>query len=65
MQICLAYKPTGGRTIAVLSSRPKLEMEDLFKGTIPDNKRHKSTLIFRQVHLPLWHSFMRQLAIYS
>ncbi|KAK9908516.1 hypothetical protein WJX75_009020 [Coccomyxa subellipsoidea] len=47
-QTCLAYKATGGRAIAVLSARPKLEMEELFKSSIPVSRRYKSTLIFRQ-----------------
>lgn len=49
MQICLAYKPVGGKPIAVLCARPKMEMEDMFKNSIPDRRRYKSTLIFRQV----------------
>ena len=48
-QICLAYKPTGGRIVAVLSSRPKLHMEALFNTTIPVPKRYGSRLLFRQV----------------
>jgi hypothetical protein len=55
-QICLAYKPTGGRIVAVLSSRPKLAMEALFNTTIPPPKRYGSRLLFRQVKDPTWSS---------
>ena len=49
MQVCLAYKADGGRTVAVLSSRPKLEMEAIFASAIPLAKRQASRFLFRQV----------------
>ena len=49
--MCLAYKPTGGRIVAVLSSRPKLEMEALFSTTVPMANRYGSKFLFRQVDL--------------
>ena len=57
-QLCAAYRAVGGKTVAVLSCRPKLEMEELFDATIPRLKRHKTRFVFRQVliastHLPL------------
>ena len=55
--MCLAYRPTGGRIVAVLSGRPKLEMEDLFSATVPVAKRYGSKFLFRQVTgLPCWRS---------
>jgi len=47
-QACLAYRAEGGRVIVVLSSRDKLEMEALFRRTIPDDARYGSTFVFRQ-----------------
>jgi hypothetical protein len=35
--------------VAVLSCRPKLEMEDLFDATIPKSRRYKTRFVFRQV----------------
>ena len=52
LQVCLAYKAEGGRTVAVLSSRPKLEMEAIFASTIPLAKRQGSRFLFRQVRCP-------------
>ena len=49
MQLCAAYRAVGGKTVAVLSCRPKLEMEELFDATIPRLKRHKTRFVFRQV----------------
>lgn len=52
MQVCLAYKADGGRTVAVLSSRPKLDMEAIFASAIPPLKRQGSRFLFRQVRCP-------------
>ena len=30
-ELCLAYRPEGGRTFVMLTSRPKREMEELFR----------------------------------
>ena len=38
--------------IVVLSSRDKLEMEALFRRTIPDKARYGSTFVFRQARVP-------------
>ena len=35
--------------MAVLSCRPKLEMEELFASTIPRSRRYKTRFVFRQV----------------
>ncbi len=53
-QLCSAYRAAGGKTVAVLSCRPKLEMEELFDATIPRSKRHNTRFVFRQVlcHFP-------------
>lgn len=47
-QACLAYRAEGGRVIVVLSSRDKLEMEAMFRRTIPEDARCGSTFVFRQ-----------------
>ena len=49
VQLCAAYRAAGGKTVAVLSCRPKLEMEELFDATIPRSQRHKTRFVFRQV----------------
>ena len=49
MQLCAAYRAAGGKTVAVLSCRPKLEMEELFASTIPRSRRYKTRFVFRQV----------------
>ena len=49
VQLCAAYRAAKGKTIAVLSSRPKLEMEELFDATIPRSRRYNSRFVFRQV----------------
>ena len=48
MQVCLAYKGEGGRTIAVLSSRAKPDMEAVLKDALPIADRHGSTIVVRQ-----------------
>lgn len=52
VQICAAYRGVGGKTVAVLSCRPKLEMEELFDATIPKSRRYKTRFVFRQVLEP-------------
>lgn len=47
-QVCLAYRCDGGRVVVVLSSRDKLEMEDLFRRTIPEDARYGTQFVFRQ-----------------
>ncbi|CAL5229603.1 g12963 [Coccomyxa viridis] len=47
-QLCAAYRAVKGRTVAVLSCRPKLEMEELFDATIPRSQRHGTRFVFRQ-----------------
>ena len=49
MQLCAAYRAAGGKTVAVLSCRPKLEMEELFASTIPRSRRYMTRFVFRQV----------------
>lgn len=46
--MCLAYKGEGGRTIAVLSSRAKPDMESLLKDALPIEARHGSAIVVRQ-----------------
>ena len=48
MQVCLAYRGEGGRTIAVLSSRAKPDMEAVLKEALPIADRHGSTIVVRQ-----------------
>ena len=48
MQLCYAFRNTDGRTIVVLTQRPKLDMEALFKRVIPVWKRRGSRFVFRQ-----------------
>lgn len=48
VQVCLAYKGEGGRTIAVLSSRAKPDMEAVLKEALPIADRHGSTIVVRQ-----------------
>ena len=50
VQLCLAYRSEGGRTVVVLSKREKLEMEDMFRRTIPEVARYGTRFVFRQVH---------------
>ncbi len=47
-QVCLAYKSEGGRIIAVLSSRPKPDMEQLLKEALPIDARSGSAIVVRQ-----------------
>ena len=47
MQICSAYRSSGGASVVVLSSRPKIEMEDTFRRIIPDEKRFNTQFVFR------------------
>lgn len=47
----LAYRGDGGRVIVVLSKREKLEMEAMFRRTIPEDARYGSTFVFRQARL--------------
>ncbi len=51
-QLSLAYRGDGGRVIVVLSKREKLEMEAMFRRTIPEEARYGSTFVFRQVRGP-------------
>jgi len=46
--VCLAYKSEGGRIIAVLSSRPKPDMEQLLKEALPIDARSGSAIVVRQ-----------------
>ena len=48
VQVCLAYRGEGGRTIAVLSSRAKPDMEAVLKEALPIADRHGSTIVVRQ-----------------
>ena len=48
-QVCLAYRSDGGRVVVVLCSRDKLEMEALFRRTIPQDSRYGTQFVFRQV----------------
>lgn len=41
--------------IVVLSKREKLEMEAMFRRTIPEDARYGSTFVFRQARLPSGH----------
>lgn len=47
-ELCLAYRTEGGRTIVVLTGREKLELEELFARTLPQEKRYGSRFVFRQ-----------------
>lgn len=51
-QLSLAYRGDGGRVIVVLSKREKLEMEAMFRRTIPEEARYGSTFVFRQARSP-------------
>lgn len=68
LQVCLAYRSDGGRVVVVLSERDKLEMEALFRRTIPEESRYGTKFVFRQVgacaqqHVPCW-SDRQQLCI--
>ena len=46
-QMCQAYRADGGRTVVVLSSRPKVEMEATFRRIIPEERRFGSQFVFR------------------
>ncbi|CAG9465137.1 unnamed protein product [Pedinophyceae sp. YPF-701] len=48
VELCLAYRATGGRPIVVLSHKPKLEIEQQFDSILPQASRFGSTLVFRQ-----------------
>ena len=45
----MAYRSEGGRTVVVLCKREKLEMEDMFRRTIPEVARYGTRFVFRQV----------------
>jgi len=47
-QVCIAYAPEGGTTVVVLCQRPKLQMEETFWRTLPEERRHGTRLVFRQ-----------------
>ncbi|KAK9800732.1 hypothetical protein WJX73_002178 [Symbiochloris irregularis] len=47
-QVCLAHQGGGGTTVAVLSQRAKLEMEQLFRRVLPTHARLGTRLVFRQ-----------------
>ena len=61
LQICSAYKTRGGTTAVVLSSRPKIEMEDTFRRIIPDDRRFGTNFVFR-AGSPLVPSDLRKVA---
>ena len=48
-QLCLAFRSAGGTVAVVLSSRSKLEMEELFRRTIPEESRFGTRFVFREV----------------
>jgi hypothetical protein len=49
----MAYRSEGGRTVVVLCKREKLEMEDMFRRTIPEVARYGTRFVFRQARLCL------------
>ena len=51
MQLCLAFRSNGGTVAVVLSSRSKLEMEELFRRTIPEESRFGTRFVFREVNM--------------
>ena len=47
MQVCSAYRNSGGASVVVLSSRPKIDMEETFRRIIPEEKRFNTQFVFR------------------
>lgn len=45
--MCQGYRSDGGRTVVVLSQRPKVEMENTFRRIIPEERRFGSRFVFR------------------